>query len=348
MRRPEFRIETDGKDATAELGARLMSATVTDGEGWSADSLTLKFENADGRMEIPFPETRVRFLLGYAGEPLRDFGEFYAHKVRTTLSPATVELSCKSISRSAGSEDAQKELFKTTRSREWSETDTVDSALAKIAAENGYAAKCGASLRGVAIPRECLVQHAETDGAFLRRVAAIASARLKAFDGYLMLFDPEKDVPLAAASASVADAGTGGGNEGSEPTVLDVSQITSGDFSCERTDKFKSVKAKWHSVDDAALHEVSAGSGEPSETLKDEYDCEDSALRAARAKLAEMRRNARTCSVSAQAVMSVCAEGFVRVAGTRDPLASGDWRVKSVTFTLDAGGLKMSFSGVFS
>lgn len=42
------------------------------------------------------------------------------------------------------------------------------------------------------------------------------------------------------------------------------------------------------------------------------------------------------------------AEGFVRIAGTRDPLASGDWRVKSVTFTLDAGGLKMSFSGVFS
>ena len=94
------------------------------------------------------------------------------------------------------------------------------------------------------------------------------------------------------------------------------------------------MKAKWHSVDDAALHEVSAGSGEPSETLKDEYDCEDSALRAARAKLAEMRRNARTCSVSAQAVMSVCAEGFVRLTGSTRAIENGLWRVEKVDFTL--------------
>lgn len=348
MRRPAFRLELDGKDATAALGKRLLSASVTDGEGWSADSLTLKFENADGRFEIPFPETRVRFLLGYAGTELRDFGEFHAHKVRTTLSPASVELSCKALSLGAGGEDKQKELFKTARSREWSEADTVDSALAKIASENGYAAKCGDSLKGVALPRECFVQRAETDGAFLRRAAEIVRARLKAFDGFLMLFNPEADAPLASASASVADAGTGGGSEGAEPAELDVSQITSGDFSCERTDKFKSVKAKWHSVEDAALHEVSAGEGEPCETLKDEYDSEDSARRAAQAKLAEMRRNARTCRISAQAVMSVCAEGFVRVTGARDPLAAGDWRVKSVTFTLDRAGLKMSFSGVFS
>ena len=94
MKKASFTLELDGEDATATLGARLLSARVTDGAGWSADALTLKFENADGRMEIPFPECRIRFALGYAGEPLRDFGLFYAHKVKTTLSPSESLIPC--------------------------------------------------------------------------------------------------------------------------------------------------------------------------------------------------------------------------------------------------------------
>lgn len=343
MKKASFTLELDGEDATATLGARLLSAKVTDGAGWSADALTLKFENADGRMEIPFPECRIRFALGYAGEPLRDFGLFYAHKVKTTLSPASVELTCKAVSRAAGGEDKQKELFKTTRSREWAETDTLDSVLAKIASENGYAAKCGASLRGAPLPRECLVQHAETDGAFLRRAADIVRAKLKAFDGYLMLFNPEKDMPQAQASASAGEAGTSGG-QGAEPVAIPVSEISSGEFSVERSDKYQGVKAKWHSAEDASLHFVSVGKGEPYDELKDEYDSEESARLAAENRLAELNREARTAEITASANLSVCAEGFVRITGTRDALASGEWRVKSVTFTYDANGLSMKVS----
>lgn len=343
MKKASFTIELDGKDATATLGARLLSAKVTDGAGWSADALTLKFENADGRMEIPFPECRIRFALGYAGEPLRDFGLFYAHKVKTTLSPASVELTCKAVSRAAGGEDKQKELFKTLRSREWAETETLDSVLSKIASENGYAAKCGASLRGAPLPRECLVQHAETDGAFLRRAADIVRAKLKAFNGYLMLFNPEKDMPQAQEGASAGEAGTSGG-QGAEPVAIPVSEITSGEFTAERADKYQGVKAKWHSVEDASLHFVTVGKGEPYDELKDEYDSEESARLAAENRLDEMRRAARTAEISAPAKMEVCAEGFVKITGTRDALASGEWRVEKAEFSCDASGLRMKIS----
>lgn len=340
MRTPKFIIELDGNEATGTLGKRLQSAKVTDGAGWSSDSLTLKFENADGRMEIPFPECKIRFKLGFADGELRDFGLFHAHKVKTTLAPATVELTCKAISRAAGGEDKQKELFKTTRSREWSETETIDSALAKIARENGYAVKCGASLRGVALPRECLVQHAETDGAFLRRIAEIVRAKLKAFNGFLMLFNPEKDMPQARESASAADAGTSDA-QGATPVEIKVSEISSGEFTVERNDKFQGVKARWHSTEDAALHEVCVGKGEPYDTLKDEYDSEESARLAAENRLAEMRRAAKKAELEAAADMRVCAEGFVRITGTPNALVAGIWRTEKVEFTCDRNGLKM-------
>ena len=343
MRTPKFIIELDGNEATGTLGKRLQSAKVTDGAGWSADSLILKFDNADGRMEIPFPECKIRFKLGFADGELRDFGLFHAHKVNTTLAPATVELTCKAISRAAGGEDKQKELFKSARSREWLETDTIDSVLEKISTENGYAAKCGNSLVGVPVPKECIVQNAETDGAFLRRLAEIVRAKLKAFNGFLMLFNPEKDMPQAQESASAADAGTSDA-QGATPVEIKVSEISSGEFTVERNDKFQGVKAKWHSTEDAALHEVCVGKGEPYDTLKDEYDSEESARLAAENRLAELNRDARTCTINATADMRVCAEGFVRITGTQNALEGGAWRVKTVTFTLDGGGLKMSFN----
>lgn len=343
MRTPKFKIELDGKDVTSTLGKRLQSAKVTDGAGWSSDSLTLKFENADGHMEIPFPECKIRFQLGFADGEMRDFGLFHAHKVKTTLSPASVELTCKAISRAAGGEDKQKELFKTTRSREWQENDTIDSVLEKISTENGYAAKCGNSLSGIALPKECIVQNAETDGMFLKRIAGIVRAKLKAFNGFLMLFNPEKDAPQARESASAADAGTSD-TRGAVPVEIKISEISSGEFTVERNNKFQGVKAKWHSLEDASLHEVCVGKGEPYDTLKDEYDSEASARLAAENRLAELNRDARTCTLNASADIRVCAEGFVKITGTQNALENGDWRVKTVTFTLDDGGLKMSLA----
>lgn len=84
------------------------------------------------------------------------------------------------------------------------------------------------------------------------------------------------------------------------------------------------------------------GKGEPYDTLKDEYDSEASARIVAENSLAELNRDARTCTINATADMHVCAEGFVRITGTQNALEGGAWRVKTVTFTLDGGGLKMS------
>lgn len=71
---------------------------------------------------------------------------------------------------------------------------------------------------------------------------------------------------------------------------------------------------------------------------------EESARLAAENRLAEMRRVAKKAEIEAAADMRVCAEGFVRITGTQNALEGGAWRVKTVTFTLDGGGLKMSFN----
>ena len=143
-----------------------------------------------------------------------------------------------------------------------------------------------------------------------------------------------------SGAETAADAGAAGG-QGAEPVEISAAEISSGEFSVERADKYQGVKAKWHSAEDAALHFVSVGKGEPYDELKDEYDSEESARLAAENRLAELNREAKTGKLTAPANLSVCAEGFVKITGTRDALASGEWRVKKATFTYDSSGLKM-------
>ena len=150
---------------------------------------------------------------------------------------------------------------------------------------------------------------------------------------------PSRASPSGAETAG--EAGTSGG-QGAEPVAIPVSEITSGEFTAERADKYQGVKAKWHSAEDASLHFVTVGKGEPYDELKDEYDSEESARLAAENRLAELNREAKTGKLTAPANLSVCAEGFVRITGTRDALASGEWRVKKAEFTLDSAGLKMN------
>lgn len=71
---------------------------------------------------------------------------------------------------------------------------------------------------------------------------------------------------------------------------------------------------------------------------------EKSAQLAAENRLAELNRDARSCTINTTADMRVCAKGFVRITGTQNALEGRAWRVKTVTFTLDGGGLKMNFN----
>ena len=73
MKKASFTIEFDGEDVSATWGKRLVSATVTDNEPGTLDTLVLVFSNAGKAFDPVFPETVISFSLGYAGEPLRDF-----------------------------------------------------------------------------------------------------------------------------------------------------------------------------------------------------------------------------------------------------------------------------------
>lgn len=113
--------------------------------------------------------------------------------------------------------------------------------------------------------------------------------------------------------------------------AIPVSEITSGEFTAERADKYQGVKAKWHSVEDASLHFVTVGKGEPYDELKDEYDSEEArgwrrktasmkcAARRARRKFPRLRKWRCARKVSSKS----------RARATRSPPANGAWKRQS-------------------
>lgn len=325
MKTPKFKITMDGADASATLGARLVSLKVTDAEGWQSDKLELTLDNSDGRFEAPFPECEIGLQLGYAGETPRDFGTFFANKIQTTLSPRVVKIECAALCKGAGGDEKKKELFKGAVTREWSENETVGGALSAIAAECGYGARVSASLKDAPLPAQCLVENNETHGEFLRRMAQVVGATMKTSAKTLFFYD------AAEAAASAA------------PVEVSASALSAATFAVERSEQFKSTEAAYGSAD-GFLRTVSAGTGTPVKKLKGEYASEAEALAAAEAELANLRRKTKTCKLSGEADVRICVGEKIRLTGTSlyPELEAGTWTVTKTEFSLSRSGLTMS------
>lgn len=167
MAAPAYMLELDDRDITNNIAPRLISLTVTDNRGLSADDLTLVLDDADGQIQMPWRGATLRVSLGYKGESLLGVGKFIIDQVKHEGAPDKVTV----IGRSA---DFSKDLNK-ERETSWHDT-TLGAIVSAIAARYQLKTSMPDSLTQMKVAH--IDQTMESDASFLHRLAVRYGAAL--------------------------------------------------------------------------------------------------------------------------------------------------------------------------
>ena len=73
---PAYQVLVDGKDISAAIRPRLMSMTITDNRGFTADTIELTLDDSDGQLDMPRRGATLRALIGWQGQALVDKGTY--------------------------------------------------------------------------------------------------------------------------------------------------------------------------------------------------------------------------------------------------------------------------------
>lgn len=317
--KPIFKILADGYDINDKIKERLISLTVTDEVGFVSDSLSLHLDNHDDKLEIPGRGVSLEVYLGYEGENLVKMGKFMVDEVEISSPPNQMSITARS------SDTFEKDNLggmKVTRNRSWHEITFLEM-VTQIASDNKLSPLVAPQLEGIIIDH--IDQTDESDLAFLNRVAQTLEAYVKPADGKLII-------------GLVGKALSPKGVDVVMPTVfLTQQQMISWRVRIAERNKINRVEAKYHDKKKGNLDSVAAGSGKPVFCLTHTYASAVTAQRAAKSKLAELRRGLCELEVSTVGNTQICAESVTNVSGVSQSV-DGDWIVKSASHELSSSG----------
>jgi phage protein D len=315
---PDFRITVGGQDATGALRDRLLSLSVTDNDGTTADQVTLDLDDRDGRVETPEMEATLEVALGWRGGPLSVMGVFAVDGVGGAGPHQSMRIT-------ATAADMKKDV-RSPKTRAWVGKSLRD-IVATIAAEAGLKPVVGQSVAGAAW--EYLAQTAESDLNFLTRIAATLDATAKPAGGALIV---QKRGEGKTAAGDVLT-----------PPVITRARMVAWKWNLEGREVYKAVECEWSDTATGAIRKVTRGSGTPLRRLRHVFSTEAEAVRAADAALTGAERAAMSISVRlAGFEPGLLAGAAVQIAGLR-PELSGEWHLKTVKHHLDQGGLTTEF-----
>lgn len=320
---PVFQIEANGADITALVKDRLVSLSITDEAGITADTLELTLDDRDFALELPPSGATLRVWLGYAGRALQDMGSYSVDEVELSGLPAQMVLRGRSADMLAS--------LKTWKKRSWDKKlnprGTLGAILETIAREHGLTPAIAQEFVG--FPVDHLDQTYESDLNLLTRLAEQHGAVAKPAGGYLVFTrkgsgrdahgEPLPEVALHPVDDSFLDWRA----------------------SYHERAAYARVGAHWNDKKGAAVRYVYAGNGDPTMYVRHPFKSERDALAAAEAKLRQFQRGRTGLSLNCMGRPVVCAEMPVVVSGTREGV-DGPWICTRAQHTLDGGGLRTS------
>jgi len=311
---PIFRIIANSKDVTDRIRDRLLSLRVTDKAGNESDSCEIHLDDRDHLIELPAHGAVLDVALGYEETGLTRMGRYTVDEVEISGPPDSVKIR-------ATSADMRTSL-KSCRIREWHDTNMLD-LVTTIAKTHGLTPRVGEFLQTIDIPH--LDQTYESDLHLLTRLAKQYDAVAKPAGGYL-LFVPRGEAKSATGQSITTIALTPG-----DVTSWRVTMANRGNYS--------RVIAHYHDKDAAEVVYIEAGSGDPAFCLRNSFPDEETARKAAHAKLDRLTRGTETLSLSAPGDPRLAAETTVRLSGFRSG-ANGDWTATGATHELSGGGYR--------
>lgn len=311
----------DGTDLADKIDPRFLSLTLVEKRDGSADELTLKLQNADGKLAVPRAGRILSLSLGWESRfdafpvGLIDKGKFRVDEVEEEGPPDAVIIRARSADMAS--------TYAKRRSRVWHDT-TLGAVLSDIAARQGIEARVHPDL--ATQPIEALEQHNKADMAMVQDLG-------KRFDATATWKD-RKLVFLPKGSTTTA-----GGK------VIPALILTRQDgwfyrfIRAERSAQ-TGVEAQYHDGSSGARKTVTQGAGD-AYRLKHIYASKSSATRAAKSNLAKRRRaKSKFEYYLAVADCRLRPNQGVTLTGWSKAVSDTKWLIDSIDTTMDAGGLK--------
>lgn len=311
--RPLYRIDAEGADITAAIGARLLTLSVTLKPGLNADSFELLVDDTGDLIEPPRKGAKLKIWMGYVETGLVYMGQYTVDEIDVSISPQELKISGKAANMRDG--------LKSQRTRHFDDK-TLKDVYAQVAKDEGLKLAIDADIGKTAVPYEA--QTEESNLHLMTRLAEKYGAIAKVGDGTL----------------TVTRRGTGKTATGKAMPTITVrrSDIKKGRGKLKDRSRYGSVSAAWHDRGKATKRAVTEQQGEgPSYTLRHPFQTEAEARDACKAKLAELQRREADISYSTEGNPAYDAETKLVLTGVSRKL-DGDWIVKQVRHTMTGTG----------
>lgn len=308
---PAFRLIASGADVTARLADRLLSLTVTDEDGETADRLELQLDDRDARLELPPVRARLQVALGFRETGLTELGLFEVESLEGSAPPRSLRVTATAVD--------LKRAARAPRTRAY-EDRTLAQIVAQVAADAGLEPAVAPALAGLRWPY--LAQTAESGLHFLTRLGREIDATVKAAGGRLV---------VTPRGAGIAADGTA-----VPPVVVPVARLASWSWALKSREVDGAVEAEWSDTAQGRVERTTDGLGGVVRRLRQVFSSEDEARRAARGARARAAREALTIRTTGAFEPALFAGGLARFPGIR-PEFDGDWSVTRVRHVLSDG-----------
>lgn len=176
--RPAFDIQVGGKTVTP-VNDRLISLTVTENRGFTADTVEIELDDTDGLLELPRRGTEIRVAIGWQNGGLVEKGKFVVDEIAHSGPPDHLTITA----RSADFRDD----FNVKREYSWHGC-TVSYAVSAIAGRYNLTPAISTELANLEIDHADQTQ--ESDISFLTRMAEMLGAATTIKNGMLLFFTP--------------------------------------------------------------------------------------------------------------------------------------------------------------
>lgn len=340
---PAYQALVDGKDISAAIRPRLMSMTITDNRGFTADTIEITLDDSDGQLDMPRRGATLRALIGWQGQALVDKGTYKIDEVEHGGAPDVLTIRGKSADLRGG--------MNKLREQSWHQT-TVSGIVSQIAARYQLTPCVSDSLKGQLIDH--IDQANESDLAFLTRLAG-------QYDGIATV----KNGRLLFIKAGQGTTASG------QPLPAIIITRQDGDqhrFSVADRDAYTGVTAYWQDNKEAEKkkvevkrkkktkqkqerplppgvmvnkqeNELLVGSSENVKELRHVYASQANAMRAARAEWEKLQRGVADFQITlAMGRPELYPEQPTTVRGFKPQIDEADWLLTQVVHDLTNQG----------
>jgi phage protein D len=298
-------------DVTERLRGGGISMTVTDGIGYKADTLQIVIDDHNGIVAAPSTGTKLSARGGYRDGEIREFGDFIVDQVSFSGWPQQITIDAQSVAAASAAKEKESKDFRAE------EYPTYGDIFRELAGKAGLSLHISADLADIA--NEYEAQGEEDNLEFATRLGRKIDATVSVKSGRMIV--AKRGSGLSASGKPMPDL----------TAAIGVNLLS---YSATWMDKPKhsNVRATWYDrkSNRRVIVETETGLEGPAFLIREPFQSQEEAIRAAAAKANELKRGQANAQFTINGAPGARAGANVLVSGAR-PSINGAWYVKSVT-----------------